>query len=44
MDAQEKTDVTLNNFYKKNENDAIFWLQTEKIGEHLFTFDKKEDF
>lgn len=29
------------NFYKKNENDTIWWVEkTDKIGEHLFTFDK----
>lgn len=28
-------------FYKKNENDKIWWVNNkEKLGEHLFTFDK----
>lgn len=31
------------NFYKKNENDNIWWVeQTDTIGEHLFSFDKKK--
>ena len=30
-------------FYKKNPTDEIFWIdQNEKIGEFLFTFDKKK--
>ncbi len=32
-------------FYKKNEDDVIWWLKkNDTIGEHLFTFDKKEIF
>lgn len=32
-----------NNFYKNNDTDQIWWVDnTEKIGEHLFTFDKKK--
>ena len=28
-------------FYKKNENDKIWWVENkEQVGEHLFTFDK----
>jgi len=28
-------------FYKKNENDRIWWIEkSNQIGEHLFTFDK----
>ena len=28
-------------FYKKNENDNIWWVENkEQVGEHLFTFDK----
>ena len=30
-------------FYKKNENDTIWWVEkTDTIGEHLFSFDKKK--
>ena len=33
----------LNNFYKKNENDSIYWIDNlEVLGEHLFSFDKKK--
>lgn len=32
-------------FYKKDPSDKIFWIdQKEKIGERLFTFDKKKIF
>lgn len=32
-------------FYKNNENDKIYWVDnTEIIGEHLFSFDKKTVF
>lgn len=31
-------------FYKKNETDTIIWVESEHVGEHLFTFDKKTDF
>lgn len=34
-----------NNFYKNNDTDQIWWVDnTEKVGEHLFTFDKKQIF
>lgn len=29
-------------FYKRNETDTIFWVETDRVGEHLFTFDKSE--
>lgn len=32
-------------FYKKNENDTIWWVNTkDRKGEHLFTFDKNKIF
>ena len=31
-------------FYKKNETDTIIWVESEYVGEHLFTFDKKRIF
>ena len=32
-------------FYKQNETDLIWWVDNkEKIGEHLFSFDKKKVF
>lgn len=32
-------------FYKKNENDKIWWVDNkEQVGEHLFSFDKKKVF
>lgn len=33
-----------NKFYKKNETDTILWVKSEHVGEHLFTFDKKNVF
>lgn len=36
---------TSNKFYKNNESDLIWWVDTPgKIGEHLFSFDKKTVF
>lgn len=34
------------NWYKKNESDQIWWLETEEkqIGEFIFSFDKKITF
>lgn len=35
----------LNNFYKNNESDSIWWVDNQDtIGEHLFSFDKKRVF
>jgi hypothetical protein len=35
----------LNNFYKNNESDSIWWVDNQDtIGEHLFSFDKKRIF
>lgn len=32
-------------FYKQNDNDKIWWVDNkDKIGEHLFSFDKKTIF
>ena len=28
-------------FYKKNENDLVWWVESDRIGEHLFSFDKE---
>ena len=34
-----------NNWYKNNPNDKIWWLDNvERIGEHVFSFDKKNKF
>ena len=34
-----------NNFYKENANDKIWWVDNpDKIGEFLFSFDKKKTF
>lgn len=33
------------NFIKKNDTDIIWWVNNRKrVGEHLFTFDKKKIF
>lgn len=31
-------------YYKENETDKIWWVETENLGEYLFSFDKKTDF
>lgn len=31
-------------FYKLNPKDTIFWVDNGRIGEHIFTFDKKQFF
>ena len=31
-------------FYKENENDIIWWVESENKGEWLFTFDKETIF
>lgn len=37
---ESKTNSQLD-FYKKNDSDVIWWVENpDKIGEHLFTFDK----
>jgi len=33
------------NWYKKNETDSVWWLENkDKIGEHVFSFNKKTKF
>lgn len=34
----------LNNFYKNDESDTIWWVDTDRVGEFLFSFDKKQVF
>lgn len=46
---QNENDLDLNNskyeFYKNNDNDQIWWVENvDTVGEHLFTFDKKNIF
>lgn len=31
-------------FYKNKLTDTIWWVESEHVGEHLFTFDKKRIF
>lgn len=31
-------------FTRKNETDTIFWVISDRVGEHLFTFDKTRIF
>lgn len=32
------------NFFKENESDIIYWLNTPNLGDYIFTFDKKNLF
>lgn len=35
----------LSDFYKNNESDIVWWVHDmEKVGRHLFSFDKKKVF
>lgn len=34
----------LNNWYKNNEGDTIWWLETDTVGEWIFSFDKKKQY
>lgn len=35
----------LNNWYKENEKDQIWWKDTsDKVGEFIFSFDKEKEF
>ena len=41
----EKEDIANYEFYKKNDTDITWWVNNRKrVGEHLFTFDKKKIF
>ncbi len=31
-------------FFKENESDIIYWLNTPNLGDYIFTFDKKKSF
>ena len=33
--------MTDDRLYKNNESDSIWWVTSDKVGEFLFTFDKK---
>lgn len=34
----------LDNWYKNEETDLIWWKYTDQIGEWIFSFDKKKEF
>lgn len=34
----------LNNWYKNEESDRIWWKETDAIGEWIFSFDRKTEF
>jgi len=46
VSSRKKGNKTLlGDFYKKNENDKIWWVDNiGTVGEHLFSFDKKQIF
>ena len=37
-------EVSSKKFYKNNPTDKIYWVETDTIGQWLFTFDKKTIF
>ena len=36
--------VVLDRFYKNDENDKIWWLESDNVGEYVFSFDKKKTY
>lgn len=45
MELEDTVENVEYEFYKQNSNDIIWWIEdNDKIGEHLFTFDKKKVF
>ncbi len=43
MLSEEYNNENKYHFYKMNKNDTIWWIKSkDKVGEHLFTFDKKK--
>lgn len=36
--------VESSRFYKENPDNKVWWVHTDTIGEHLFSFDKKKIF
>lgn len=37
-------EVSSKKFYKNNPTDKIYWVETDTVGQWLFTFDKKTIF
>ena len=35
--------VVIDRFYKNDEKDEIWWLESDDVGEYVFSFDKKKD-
>ena len=31
-------------YYKKNDGDQVWWVKSDNIGEHLFSFDKVKNY
>lgn len=41
IEELKKQGYKLSNFYKKQDSDKVYWIASDHIGEHMFSFDKK---
>ena len=37
-----KHDIQRRAFYKNEKTDQVYWIESENLGQHLFSFDKKK--
>ena len=37
-------DIDEDGYYKKGSTKKVFWLYSDKVGEHVFSFDKKKNY
>lgn len=41
IEELKKQGYKLSNFYKEQDSDKVYWIASDHIGEHMFSFDKK---
>lgn len=41
IEELKKQGYKLSNFYKVQDSDKVYWIASDHIGEHMFSFDKK---